>query len=64
MDKNYYCNEEWFSTYLEAEMYANACLECDGKYFVIYTRSEMDSIVNGMVDSVISSINHELECGK
>jgi hypothetical protein len=61
MDKNFYCNNEWFSTYLEAEMYANACLECDGKYFAVYTRLEMDSVVKGMVNSII---NHAEECGK
>ena len=50
---NYYCNGEWFSTYIEAEMYANACLEIDGKWFVVYTKDEIDSM-----------INHEEECGK
>ena len=58
---NYYCNNKWFSSYLEAETYANACLECDGKYFAIYTKLEMDSIVKKMVDSII---NHAEACGK
>jgi hypothetical protein len=50
---NYCCNGEWFSTYIEAEMYSNACLEIDGKWFVVYTKDEIDSMTN-----------HEEECGK
>jgi hypothetical protein len=61
MEKNYYCNGHWFKTYDRASFYADIVLELTNKYHVVYTRAEMDSVVNGMVDSII---NHEMECGK
>ena len=56
MEKNYYryyCNKQWFKTYEEATRYACRAITLTGVYHVIYTRAEMDSI-----------INHEMECGK
>ena len=64
MDKNFYCNGEWFATYESARAYANSVVLLTRKYNVVYTKAEMDSMVNNMVESVIESINHELECGK
>ena len=64
MDKNFYCNGEWFATYESARAYADSVVLLTSKYNVVYTRAEMDSMVHNMVDSVIGSINHELECGK
>lgn len=61
MEKNYYCNEHWFKTYDKACFYADIMLELEGKYHVVFTKSEMDSQVKGMVNSII---NHEMECGK
>ena len=62
--ENYYVNGLWFDSYQVARTYADDLLEESGKYYAVMTRAEMDSIVSGMVDSVINLINHELECGK
>jgi len=64
MQKNYYVDGKWFARYINARDYADQLMEESGKYFVVYTRAELDSQVQEMVDSVISLINHELECGK
>ena len=56
MDKNYYCNGEWFSTYESARAYAYSVVLLTRKYHVVYTKAEKDSIIN--------AIDHELECGK
>ena len=64
MDNNFYCNGEWFKSYESAKAYADSVVLLTRKYNVVYTRAEMDSMVHNMVDSVIGSINHELECGK
>lgn len=61
MDKNFYCNNHWFKTYDEAKMYADKVFEMENKYYVVYTKAEMDAVVKGMVNSII---NHEMECGK
>lgn len=64
MNKNFYCNEQWFDTYESARAYADSVVLLTRKYNVVYTKAEMDSMVRDMVDSVIGSINHEKECGK
>ena len=56
MEQNYYCNGHWFKRYEEAKMYADKVLEMGGKYHVVFTKAEKDSIIN--------AIDHELECGK
>lgn len=56
MDKNYYCNGEWFDTYESARAYADSVVLLTCKYCVVYTKAEKDSIIN--------AIDHELECGK
>lgn len=50
---NFYCNGEWFSTMSEALAYSGKYLEIHGVYKVVYTKAEMDAV-----------INHEMECGK
>jgi hypothetical protein len=64
MDKNYYCNEQWFDTYESARAYADSAVLSTRKYHVVFTRAEMDSMVREMVNSVIKTIDHEMECGK
>lgn len=61
---NYYVDGKWFARYINARDYADELMEQDGIYKVVYTRAELDSQVQSMVDSVINLINHELECGK
>jgi CRISPR/Cas system endoribonuclease Cas6 (RAMP superfamily) len=56
MEKQYYCNNHWFTTYDKASFYADIMLELEGKYHVVYTKAEMDSITE--------VIDHEMECGK
>ena len=56
MDKNFYCNGEWFSTYESARAYADSVVLLTRKYNVVYTRAEKDSILN--------VIDHVEECGK
>ena len=58
---NFYVNGLWFDTYQVARTYADDLLAESGKYHVVMTRLEMDSVVDSMVDSII---NHEMECGK
>lgn len=62
--KNYYVDGEWFTRYEDAKDYSESMLAHDGRYRVVFTKAEMDSMVNNMVESVVKSINHELECGK
>lgn len=56
MNQNYYCNGKWFPTYMHARVYADDMRDVLNLYYVIYTKAEMDSIIN--------AIDHELECGK
>ena len=53
---NYYCNGLWFNSYQVARNYANEIQEWTGKYVVVFTKAEKDSILNAIV--------HEIECGK
>jgi hypothetical protein len=61
MENNYYCNDEWFDSYEAARSYSDVMVRMTGAYHVVYTRAELDSQVQGMVDSII---NHIEECGK
>lgn len=56
MDKNFYCNDVWFYSYDQARTYADHVLKTEGKYYVVFTKAEMDSITE--------AIDHEMECGK
>ena len=53
---NFYVNGEWFIMYHDASVYADKLRKEDGKYRVVFTKAEMDSIKQ--------AINHEMECGK
>ena len=57
---NYYVNGLWFDTYQVAKTYAEDLLAERGKYFVVMTRAEVDSITN----AIDKAIDHEMECGK
>lgn len=56
VEKNYYCNGEWFENYESARAYADTVFLLSRKYAVVFTKAEKDSILN--------AIDHELECGK
>ena len=57
---NFCVNNEWFSTYHAARVYADKLRKEDGIYRVVFTKQEMDS-VKAAIDK---TINHEMECGK
>lgn len=53
--ENYYCNGVWFNSYQVARNYANEIQEWTGKYCVVYTKAEMDSIreaINNTMEDV------------
>lgn len=60
MEKNYYCNGVCFYSYNQARMYADSVLKEEGKYFVVMTKAEVDSITQ----AIDKAIDHEMECGK
>lgn len=60
MEKNYYCNGVWFYHYAQARMYAEHMLKEEGKYHVVMTKAEVDSITQ----AIDKAIDHEMECGK
>lgn len=60
MDKQYFCSGRWFSTYTEAKDYSECLMKALGIYYVVYTKTEVDSITK----AIDKPINHELECGK
>lgn len=62
MDKNYYCNKVWFYSYDQARLYSETMLKLEGKYYVVFTKAEMDSQVKGMVNSIVNHAEHVLDC--
>jgi hypothetical protein len=55
MDKNFYCNGEWFDSYEAARAYSDIMVKLTGEYHCWYSKEERNSI---------NVIDHEMECGK
>ena len=44
--ENYYVDGEWFTRYEDAKDYAESMLHHDGRFRIVYTKAERDSIIN------------------